>query len=213
MGGWQKLGVSYPRGGPQNTALAMVEAIEQRGGAVFVRAPVASILTDAATGEAVGVVMATGQQVRAKRVVSALGYRATERLLTNPAVNTPLSRPLPLKTAQSAGFVMANIGLRGSASQLGISCANLWIQPSNHANGYDALQGEQVFFADPLGVHPSLIPVGITFPSAKEESFTAAATGTDATGEVPHHTCQILALAEYDWFKQHLPKVSAPRMA
>ena len=28
MGGWQKLGVSYPRGGPQNTALAMVEAIE-----------------------------------------------------------------------------------------------------------------------------------------------------------------------------------------
>ena len=44
FGGWQKLGEAYPRGGPQKTALALVEAIEARGGRVFVRCPVASVL-------------------------------------------------------------------------------------------------------------------------------------------------------------------------
>lgn len=31
LGGWQKLGEAYPVGGPQKTALAMVEAIEAKG--------------------------------------------------------------------------------------------------------------------------------------------------------------------------------------
>jgi phytoene dehydrogenase-like protein len=37
FGGWQKLGEAYPRGGPQRTALSLVEAIEARRGRVFVR--------------------------------------------------------------------------------------------------------------------------------------------------------------------------------
>ena len=41
FGGFQKLGAGYPVGGPQEMALSMVEAIEARGGSVFVRAPVA----------------------------------------------------------------------------------------------------------------------------------------------------------------------------
>ena len=231
MGGWQKLGVSYPRGGPQNTALAMVEAIEQRGGAVFVRAPVASLVVDPDTGGAVGVMMSSGHEIRAKTVVSALGYRATEALVASaapsasaaptnasPATALPPAPKVTLQTPQSAGFVMANVALRGSSESLGISSANLWIQPSNRANGYDALDGEKAYFADPLGVDLALIPVGITFPSAKEEPITSAsrsghtrgANGDKASGEggeaeEAYHTCQILALADYAWFKQHTP--------
>merc|ERR1719181_2762791 len=108
---------------------------------------------------------------------------------------------------------MANIALTGSAAELGISAANLWIQPGNKANGYDALEGEKQFFADPLGVDPALIPVGITFPSAKELSpseqaaeAAAAAKAKSAGGapnaDGPYHTCQILALAEHAWFNK-----------
>ena len=140
FGGWQKLGEAYPEGGPQETALAMVEAIEARGGAVFVRCPVARILRDPNTAAACGVVLGNGDVIRAHRVVSGLGYRATEALLrangndghvgpppagwrselfeqagadTPSGAAHPLYRPLPrpLKTGQSAGFVMD--GARG----------------------------------------------------------------------------------------------------
>jgi len=199
MGGWQKLGVSYPTGGPQQTALAMVEVIEQRGGAVFVRAPVASILTDSGSGAACGVRLESGDVIRAKHVVSAAGYRATEKMLVDaPPPSTPL------QTEQSAGFVMANIALKGTASELGISAANLWIQPANKANNYDALVGEVSYFAKPLDVELSLVPVGITFPSVKEDG--------GAAGGVLEHTCQMLCLGEYGWFGKHTP-VDEPGLA
>ena len=174
----------------------MVEAIESRGGAVFIRAPVSAILTDAATGAAYGVRLSSGEELKAKRVVSALGYRATESLLGVPPLSSSSSPPL-LETQQSAGFVMANVALRGSASSLGISAANTWLQPASRANGYDALQGERAYFADPLGVDLALVPAGITFPSAKESCHLGGVKeGLPASGEEPYHTCQILALAE-----------------
>ena len=161
MGGWQKLGVSYPRGGPQKTALAMVEAIELRGGAVFVRAPVASLVLDPVSGAAKGVVLASGETLLAKQVVSALGYRATEALIAKQPPTMPPAPPPPpppLQTAQSAGFVMANVALEGTMAQLGISSANVWIQPANAANAYDALEGEKRWAAnDPL-MNPIMTP-------------------------------------------------------
>ena len=78
-----------------------------------------------------------------------------------------LPAPRPLATAQSAGFVMANIALNGTAAALGITDATLWLQPGDRSNGYDALAGCDAFFADPLGVPLSQIPAGITFPSIK----------------------------------------------
>ena len=192
----------------------MVEAIECRGGAVFIRTPVSSILTDATTGAACGVRLSTGEELRARRVVSALGYRATESLLgvTSPSAtpsatpSAPASSPPRLHTQQSAGFVMANVALRGTAASLGISAANTWLQPANKANGYDALKGERAYFADPLGVDLALVPVGITFPSAKESCFVGGVEEElPASGEEPYHTCQILALAEYSWFEKWQP--------
>ena len=43
-----------------------------------------------------------------------------------------------------------------------------------------------------MGVDLALVPVGITFPSAKESDE-----------ESTFHTCQLLALADYDWFEKH----------
>jgi hypothetical protein len=35
---------------------------------------------------------------------------------------------------------MANIGLKGTAQELGITVANLWLQPACKANGYSAIE-------------------------------------------------------------------------
>ena len=193
MGGWQKLGEAYPRGGPQETALAMVEAVEQRGGAVFIRCPVESILRDPLTGAAIGVKLSSGDEVRAKRVVSALGYRATEKLLYGGVPGSDL-----VKTKQSMSFIMANIALKGTKEDLGISAANVWVQPATAKNHYDALEGEQEFFSNPLGCDISLVPAGVTFPSLKDLEDSSAKGGED-------HTCQILVGGNYEWFEEHGP--------
>lgn len=211
LGGWQKLGEAYPVGGPQKTALAMVEAIEAKGGAVFVRCPVSKILLDETTGAACGVVLSNGDEIRARRVVSAAGYRATESLLKDSTLHssraaataTAYSPPArPLLTGQSAGFVMANIGLNGTREALGIGDATLWLQPADETNGYDALAGADAFFADPLGVPIEQIPAGITFPSVKGRN---AWLGAKDGGDSVHHSCQILVPAEWRWFEDHLP--------
>ena len=105
-------------------------------------------------------------------------------------------------TEQSAGFVMANIGLNGTREALGIGDATLWLQPADRTNGYDALAGADAFFADPLGVPIEQIPAGITFPSVK--GCNAWLRGDDG-GDSVHHSCQILVPAEWRWFEDHLP--------
>lgn len=93
---------------------------------------------------------------------------------------------------------MANIALNGSAEELGIDDATRWIQPADAQNGYDALRGERAYFADPLGVPLSQVPVGITFPSVKGRNGYVAKKG-DPQSACVHHSCQILALAEHAW--------------
>eukprot|EP00966_Prymnesium_polylepis_P292269 6749642-Prymnesium_polylepis.1 len=72
----------------------MVEAIEARGGAVFVRAPVQRIVLDRA-GRASGIELQDGTVVSAARVVSGAGFRATASLL--PADVSRACRPLDTK--------------------------------------------------------------------------------------------------------------------
>ena len=168
--------------------MAMAEAVEARGGAVFVKTPVASIEVDG-SGAAVGVRLADGDVVRAPLVVSGLGYRSTESLL--PAAHRAGRK---LQTDQSCGFVMANIALDGTADELGISSANLWLQPASEANDWDVFGGIDAFFDSPLDVPVAHIPAGITFPSVKDRSHAGARQ------QPSHHACQILVPACFEWF-------------
>lgn len=73
--GFPHEGGAYPRGGPDAMALALVEAINKRGGRVLVRADVAAI--DVRDGAARGVLLRDGTRIGAKTVVAATGYRLT----------------------------------------------------------------------------------------------------------------------------------------
>jgi phytoene dehydrogenase-like protein len=154
-------------------------------------------------GRACGVRLSNGDLIRAKRVVSAVGYRATEAVLA-ASDNPPVPPPMPLKTKQSAGFVMANIALNGTARDLGIDDSTLWLQPADEANGFDALAGERAFFADPLGVPLTQIPAGITFPSVKGRDGYVPDKDVPQS-ECVHHSCQILVPAEWKWFEEYVP--------
>jgi len=205
MGGWQRIGVAYPAGGPEKIAMALVDVIEnspvpKANGRVFISTPVEAILRDG-SGAACGVRLANGDELRTKTVVSGCGYRATERMLAKQTDGAPPLPPAPhaLKTGQSAGFVLVNIMLNGTAEEMGIAAPWLWLQPADAANKFDGLVGEQAFFADPLGVPVSQIPCGITF-SVKDSGEGNAA----AAGRTNHH-CQILVPADWAWFDQHDP--------
>jgi len=129
---------------------------------------------------------------------------------------------VPLATKQGCGFVMANIGLVGTANELGITFSNLWVQPATAANGWDALKGVEEYLADPLGCPLDLLPVGVCFPSTKHKASASSSTcrqtsssskseagandqDGDGDDDPGFHTCQVLVPAEWSWFSQHAP--------
>jgi len=176
--------------------LALVESIEAHGSAVYVRAPVQSIIIE--DGCAVGVELVEGSEVRAPMVVSAIGYRNTYTNLVPPEeVKKAGVPPLEeLHTKQASSFVMANVALKGSAEELKLRCSNLWVQPSDLGNGYNVFEGIEEFLKNPLTCPVENIPMMITFPSVKDRLWAEKHPG--------HECAQILVLADMDWFIQHL---------
>ena len=97
---------------------------------MLVRAEVDEILFDDSTGATQGVRMVSGQDIVARRgVISSAGYMTTFNKLVPENITTRFSVPRTLPFGQSAGFVMVNIGLRGTAQKLGITNTNLWYHP------------------------------------------------------------------------------------
>jgi phytoene dehydrogenase-like protein len=81
-------GQAIPQGGTQNLPLAMARYIEARGGKVHANAPVDRILVEG--GSAVGIHLADGRSLRAKRaVVSALEPKQTFLKLVDRAALSP----------------------------------------------------------------------------------------------------------------------------
>jgi len=131
-------------------------------------------------------------------VVSACGFRNTARLCKGTAFPNP--DDLPLK--QGDGWVMANIGIKGSAAELKMECANMEILPAG--NGKSIFDGVRDFFKDPLGVPPLEIPMMITFPTVKDRNYNHKTNGDG------RETCQLLVLAKTEWFgKIPVPEVGS----
>eukprot|EP00928_Gymnodinium_smaydae_P043504 TRINITY_DN29132_c0_g1_i1.p1 TRINITY_DN29132_c0_g1~~TRINITY_DN29132_c0_g1_i1.p1 ORF type:complete len:699 (+),score=92.16 TRINITY_DN29132_c0_g1_i1:149-2245(+) len=188
--GFPHEGGAYPEKGTGEMAAALIQRLESAGGTCFVRAPVAKIVTDE-KGRAIGVKMTTevgGGSISAKHgVVSACGYRNTARLCSAfPAAEE-------LATPQGEGFVMANIGIRGSAKELQLECTNMELLPCG--NGMTVFDGIRAYLDDPIGVPPDGIPLMITFPSVKDRANEKARHATEG-----HETAQILCLAKTEWF-------------
>jgi all-trans-retinol 13,14-reductase len=158
---------------------------------VLVRAPVEEILVDRGTDRVTGVRLADETVVLCQRVVSSAGYHNTFGKLVSEEVTKRLDIPRRLPIGSSCGFVMVNLGLRGSAEELGLTCTNLWYHPTR-ADG-DMFGAIDDFMRDPADPdHDPMIMV--TFPSIKDRAAAEDASGTT--------TCQILCMAEHAWFER-----------
>lgn len=191
--GFPHEGGAYPENGTGEMAAALVQSLEARGGSCFVRAPVSRILIDSKTGKATGVELtadAGGEQLLAKHcVVAACGWRNTAKLCKGSKFPSADELELP----QGDGYVMANIGIKGSAAELKLECTNLELLPAGQ--GLSVFDGIRAYMKDPLGVPPLEIPMMITFPSVKDRAYKHKAKAGDK-----YETAQILCLAETEWF-------------
>jgi len=187
-------GGAYPQGGTGEMGCALTQCIEDHGGSVYVRAPVGRILIDEKNGRAVGV-ETTGNagkvQLFAKTcVVSACGWRNTARLCKGtkfPGIDD-------LALQQGDGWVMANIGIKGSAKTLGLECTNMELLPCGE--NLSCFDGVRNYMKDPLGVPPLEIPMMITFPSVKDRGYKRDGVAEEDARE----SCQLLCIAKTEWF-------------
>ena len=166
-------GASYPVGGAARIAETVVPVIRAAGGEVLSNAEVAEIVVEG--NRAIGVRMAAdGAVLSAPLIISdagvanTFGHLVPSSVAARHGLRTALA-DLPPSIAHACLYV----GLRGSARELGLTPANLWISPD--------VQHERTFAAS---ADPSARPSAyISFPSAKDPDFERRCPGR-ATIEV-----------------------------
>jgi len=216
-------GAFFPRGGSSSIAKTIVAAIQRRGGAVMVRAPVDEILVDAQSGGR-GLPRATGVRCRgvelhAKRgVISNAGaFNTYERLLKKAAPSaTATARSAfdkePGSYEASVQLVYLFVGLDASAQELGLPGANYWLL---HGWDHDAnwRKFKKADTYEDLGFLPAVF---LSMGSAKDDAHGRGGDGGDKgsgdnsskqqTHPANTATLQLLAPVRMKWFED----VAAP---
>jgi all-trans-retinol 13,14-reductase len=175
----------YPVGGSWRIADSIIPTIQKAGGEVFTYASVERILVE--DGRAVGVEMADGHRIDCETVISTAGVYNTFGRLLPPEVVRPLGYDRLLQRVQpSFAYLGVYIGLKHTASELGIPKTNFWIYP--HSDFDAAVDAFTEGKTDEFPV------VYISFPSAKDPEYLDRHPGTA--------TVEIVAPAPYAWFEK-----------
>lgn len=177
----------YPCGGSQEFARTIIPTIERTGGRVLVRKAVKQILVEA--GHVVGVVMETGDELRARCVVSACGAANTWKRLV-PASHVPPHIVGKVDAVGlSATIMYLFIGLDKSSSELDLPSRNVWRWPTAEDSDLDAMIS--AFQADP---EHAPVPLFCGFPSAKDPTFAERFPGKS--------TAVLLSIGRHEWFSK-----------
>lgn len=117
-------GAYYPVGGSASIAKALLQRVADAGGWTRIRAEVGQILVE--RGRAIGVRLASGEEIRAQRVVSAASATVTAQKLLPPS-----ERPAAWATAlaelpPAPAHLCAYLGFEGDIRAAGAGPANQW---------------------------------------------------------------------------------------
>jgi len=176
-------GAYYPVGGSQRIAWELLQTVADCDGWTRIVSDVEEILIEG--GKAAGVRLATGEEFRAPKIVSAIGARATvERLLPEAFRDRSWSKSIAsLKPAPA--HVCLYIGFKGDIRKAGCSGANKWFLSS-----WDLEQGEwQIHASEPMGPAPVLY---CSFPSLKDP--------THDPGPEQRHTGEVVTFVPWECF-------------
>jgi prolycopene isomerase len=161
-------GINYPRGGVGVIAEKLVAGLEAHGGAIRYGARVTRVLIE--NGAAVGVQLASGEQLRARRVVSnatrwdtfatadegAEVHRPASAALVD-AAHTPKSETTWRRRYRpSPSFLSLHLGIDATLVPEGFHCHHLLLER------WEEMEAEQgvVFVSMPTLLDPTLAPAG-----------------------------------------------------
>ncbi len=114
----------YPVGGSRQIALGLLGTVAETGGWTRILADVEEILIE--DGRAAGVRLVGGEQIRAKKVISAAGVVATVRRLLPQAHRREEWAAATENLRPGPAHVCLYLGFRGDIRRAGASAANKW---------------------------------------------------------------------------------------
>lgn len=154
-------GINYPKGGVGVIAEKLVAGLEANGGEIRYKHRVTNVLIE--QGEAVGVRLADGEELRARRIVSNAtrwdtfaGEGSAQSTLVGPE-HTPAAETTWRKRYQpSSSFLSLHLGIDASVVPTGFHCHHLLLED------WAEMESEQgvVFVSMPSLLDPSLAPAG-----------------------------------------------------
>jgi prolycopene isomerase len=154
-------GINYPRGGVGVIAEKLVAGLRSHGGEIRYRSRVVKVLLE--DRHAVGVRLASGEEIRAQRVVSnatrwdTFGGEGSEASSLVDAADTPAAeRTWRRRYRPSASFLSLHLGIRADVVPAGFHCHHLLLER------WQDMEAEQgvVFVSMPSLLDPSLVPAG-----------------------------------------------------
>jgi phytoene dehydrogenase-like protein len=159
------MGASFavPKGGMGAVAAAMVGAVDAAGVAVRVNAPVARVIVEG--DRAVGITLASGEEIRAEQVISAINPRVTFQKLVGPQHLDAGFYKRTHHIRSRGGAAKLHLALNGTPDFRGADLkSRLVIAPSIRAV-------ENSFNAVKYGEVPDLPVMEAVLPSAHEAGF------------------------------------------
>ena len=154
-------GINYPKGGVGVIAEKLVAGLESHGGAIRYKARVTEVLIE--NGQAVGVKLADGETIQARRVVSNAtrwdtfaGVGSVRQPLVDAAHTPKAERTWRRRYKPSPSFLSLHLGVDASLIPEGFHCHHLLLED------WAAMEDEQgvIFVSIPTLLDPSLAPEG-----------------------------------------------------
>lgn len=147
-------GINYPRGGVGVIAEKLAAGLRSHGGAIHYRSRVVKVLLE--NGRAVGVRLAGGEEIRARRVVSNATRWDTFGSLVDEAHTPAAERTWRRRYKPSSSFLSLHLGVKAEAIPPGSHVHHLLLER------WEDMEAEQgvIFVSIPTLLDPSLAPAG-----------------------------------------------------
>ncbi len=158
-------GINYPKGGVGVIAEKLVNGLERHGGAIRYKARVTDVVVE--NGQAVGVTLADGETIRARRVISNatrwdtfsgdVAESKPEGQALVDAAHTPAKEQVwRRRYVPSPSFLSLHLGVRAALIPEGTHCHHLLLED------WERMEDEQgvIFVSMPSLLDPDLAPEG-----------------------------------------------------